>query len=217
MKTLMTLSKRLTLAIVVVSGSLVMSTTSKAQVGFAIGPKAGLSITSYQGDGAGNVTARANWVAGAFANIQIIPAFCIQPELLISQKGASQTKGFRTNDINVTYFDVPILAKIRLPIQNVFFPHVLIGPDFAYNIGASYSSVDTRTGLTITTSTTNISKSDVGGLVGLGFDIQSRSIFFTFDARYGFGFSNLGDDTYNLNFKNSGWTFAAGIGFRIGD
>ncbi len=185
-----------------------------AQMAIAIGPKAGFSVTSFQVTDANDIKTRSTAQGGLFLNWQLHPIFAIQPEAIISQKGATYTKNGRRTDVKLNYFEVPVLAKFRIPIGDVFFPHFLIGPDFAFNTNVDYTSTDTQSGTVYHTSGDDITKTDVGGLMGAGFDIQAKHLFFTLDGRYGYAFNKLGDNTYNV--RNIGWTFTAGIGLRFG-
>jgi hypothetical protein len=196
---------------------LITSANVYAQFGLAIGPKAGVSISTLRGADLNNIDSRASWLGGAFINAQITPVFTIQPEIIFTKRGAEFTSNDVRRNIKVNYFEVPVLAKFRLPIGDVVFPHIVVGPNFSFRTNVNYSSYDTNNGTVITTNDTDVKKSDVGAIVGAGLDIQTRNsgIFFTIDGRYGFGFNNInrGDDTIEI--KNAGWYFSAGIGFLL--
>lgn len=199
-----------------IAGALVSSAlapSAQAQMALAIGPKAGLAITSFDTD-ANEIKSRTSALGGLFLNWQLHPIFAIQPEALFSQKGAVYTQNGNRTDIKLNYFEVPVLAKFRIPVGDVFFPHFLIGPDFAFNTNVKYTSVETSTGTQYSQNGDDITKTDVGGLIGAGFDIQAKALFFTLDGRYGYAFNQLGNDVYSV--RNIGWSFAAGIGIRFG-
>jgi len=109
------------------------------------------------------------------------------------------------------------LAKFRLPIDKVFYPQILLGPDFAFNTNSSISSRDTQTGSSIVVSGGDVNKTDVGALAGAGIDFQSKKVFVTLDARYGSSFKSLSSksNAVALNLRNTGWSFTAGIGLRL--
>jgi hypothetical protein len=187
-----------------------------AQFGAAFGVKGGLTVSSFN-NASGSVSANTTGMGGLFVNLQLAPVFTIQPELVLTKKGAIQTNNNIKNDIRITYFEVPILVKIRMPFDNVFFPHIFAGPNFAYNVNSKLVVTDNNTGLYLPTNSDDIRKSDVGGILGAGIDIQSKSIFFTIDGRYGFGFNKLGSNSVYLDVKNRAWTFTVGLGIRIGE
>ena len=190
---------------------------SFAQVGLAIGPKGGIGITTFKGSDAQNVDSRTSWLGGAFLNAQISPVFNLQPEILFSQKGADYTSSETRSHLVINYFEVPVLAKLRLPLGGVVFPHILFGPNFAFKTNVDYTSEDTGNGTQVTTNDLDIRKSDIGGLAGVGIDIETKEsgLFFTIDGRYGFGFNNLDTSENSVEIRNAGWSFALGVGFLL--
>jgi hypothetical protein len=196
---------------------LALAATANAQFGLAIGPKAGVTISTFRGSDLDNIDNRISWLGGLFLNAQISPMVTLQPEIILTRRGAEFMNNNVRRNLRVNYFEVPVLAKIRLPIGDVVFPHVMLGPNFSFRTNLDYSSYDTDAGTTITTNEADIRKSDVGAIVGAGIDIQTRGsgVFFTIDGRYGFGFNNINrvDDTIEL--RNAGWYFSAGIGFLL--
>ncbi len=206
---------KLILVIVFISGSCL---TASAQFGVALGAKGGVALTTFKGTNVDNIDDRTSWLGGAFLNVQITPVFNIQPEILIGQRGADYTSGATRNKLVINYFEVPVLAKFRLPVGDSFFPHVFAGPNFSFRTNMDYTSTETNSGVVLSTNETDIRKNDIGAVVGAGFDIQSKSsgIFFTIDGRYGFGFNDLDISDNDIEIKHRGWSFAAGIGFQIG-
>jgi hypothetical protein len=199
---------------------LLAHTDTHAQFGFSVGPKGGLAVTSLRGDDAGDIEARTTWFYGIFTNFQLGKVFALQPELLLTERGADVTSNNVRSNISINYFEVPVLAKLRLPLANeVIFPHILFGPNFAFRTDVDFTSTDTQSGGAISVSTDDIRKSDIGGLVGAGVDIQTQGsgIFFTLDGRYGWSFQDLNDNDNMIALRHSGWMFAVGVGFRIGN
>lgn len=195
-------------------------TESNAQFGFSLGPKGGVAITSLKGTDANNVDARTSWFYGAFANIQLGKVVALQPEILITERGAEVTSNNSRSNISINYFEVPVLTKIRFPLANeVIFPHILVGPNFAFRTDFDITSTDTQSGGSIAVSSDDVRRSDIGGLVGAGVDIQTRGsgVFFTLDGRYGWSFQDLNDDDNMIALRHSGWTFSLGVGFRLGN
>jgi hypothetical protein len=212
-----TLSRVIMLTLVLVS----FHFYSNAQFAFSLGPKAGVAITSFHANNA-TVSARANGFWGLFTNFQLGRGFAIQPEFLMTRRGADVTSNNSTTRFKLNYFEVPILAKFRLPLANeTVFPHLLVGPNFGFKTKFNVSGTDTGNGTTVMANTSDIKKNDVGGLVGAGIDFQTRTsgIMFTIDGRYGFGFSNAysNNNTTAVTLRNIGWMFSAGLGFRIGN
>lgn len=210
-------SRKLSIFVALTLFCAAVSIESSAQFGLALGPKAGVSITTLKGADATNIEERTNWLGGIFLNVQITPGFNLQPELLFSQKGADFTSNNVRTNLVVNYFEIPVLAKLRLPIGEVFYPHILFGPNFAYRTKVQYTRTETLTGTAITTNNDDIRKSDIGGLVGGGIDFQTRhsGLFLTVDGRYGFGFNNLNRSDNSIEIRNVGWSFSLGVGFLL--
>lgn len=187
---------------------------SQAQVSFSIGPKGGLSSSSFSGDSAGTVTANTSWAAGAFMNFHFLKFLAIQPELLIHQKGASQKIGMRTNEIKLNYFEVPVLLKLMVPVDNHIYPHVLVGPSFSYRMGGTFKATNTESGTIVNFNEGDLKKYDTGGILGVGVDFETDHLYINLDGRYGFGFSDIGENSVKL--KNRNWTAMLGIGYRFG-
>lgn len=202
---------------VVIAGFLslhLLSLSTSAQRALAFGGKLGVGITSVQAPNSTDRLSRTAALGGVFLNVQLAPAFALQPEALLSQRGATYTKDGTRTTLKLTYFEVPVLAKFRIPVRDRFFPHFLIGPDFAFNTSSRYTTVDTQTGRTYSYNNGSITSTNVIGVIGGGFDIQVKHFFFTTDARYGYGFNDVGKDAFSV--RNIGWSFSAGIGFRLG-
>lgn len=208
------LKKQLTIILII---AVIPATQSYAQFGIALGPKAGVGVTTFRGLDEYNIDERTGWVGGLFLNIQFTPVFTLQPELLLSEKGAEYSDNNYSVSAEISYFEVPVLAKFRIPINDIFFPHIAVGPNFAFRTDLKYSGRQTDSGATINLNKDEIRKHDIGAIVGAGLDIQTRDsgIFFTIDGRYGIGFTNINKNDDVIEVRNAGWRFAAGIGFLI--
>jgi hypothetical protein len=188
---------------------------AKKDGGFSIGPKGGVSICRYKGSHNSSTGDRTGAVIGGFANISFLRVFSIQPEFFFSQRGgAAGNIDNSTSNYKLSYMEVPILFKLRLPIDRTFFPHVFVGPDIAYRLYSNSTTTDAN-GNTVDIRDANLRRLDTGGVLGAGLDVQSKRIFFTIDGRYGFSFNNLGNSAYNLNVNHRSIVLLAGVGFRF--
>lgn len=205
------------IALAVTFAILIFSFSFNAKTEISLGPKLGVAFTSFSGSNIGDIKSKTNWVAGLFLNVQLTSSIVLQPELLFSKKGAIQTQNGSSNNISINYFEVPILAKYRIPIVGVFYPNFFMGPDFAFKTKSSFSSTNTLTGESVQVNSGDIKKSDIGGIFGAGIDIKALGLMFTLDGRYNIGFSNLvsSGNAYNLDIRNKGWTISAGVGIRF--
>ena len=186
-------SKKITCVFAVTIVLSIINSHTFAQLGLALGAKGGIGFTTFKGADVQNIDGRTSWLGGAFLNTQISPVFNLQPEILFSQKGGDYTTSGTRKHLVINYFEVPVLAKLRMPIGDVVFPHILFGPNFAFRTNVNYTSDETGGGTQVTGNDIDIRKSDIGGLAGVGIDIETKDsgLFFTIDGRYGFGFNNL--------------------------
>ncbi|MFL5730398.1 MAG: porin family protein [Cytophagaceae bacterium] len=187
----------------------------KKDGGISIGPKAGASFTSFGGHDAGDVKARIGFAGGAFLNVSFLKVFSVQPEILFHEKGATNTSGTMRQNIRMNYIDIPVLFKLRLPIQRTFFPHIFAGPDCAYLVNEKNNNTDMQTGDQSSTGIKRFHHLNTGGVMGAGLDVQSGNLFFTLDGRYGFSFNSVGDSSFRLDVYNRNITVLAGIGIRF--
>lgn len=89
--------------------ALIATVSAQAQVG--VGLRVGANYSGWQGDGAGDNDRIFGGHAGLTANIPVSADnfFSIQPEVLLSMKGASMND----NDLRIYYLDVPLLARVN--------------------------------------------------------------------------------------------------------
>lgn len=185
-----------------------------AQTTVAVGPKLGASFSGFRGDDAGAINLRKGLAGGLFVNISPLEFLSIQPELMFQQKGAVNKNddfNFR-EDVKIGYMNVPLLFKLRLPIDRTFYPHVYLGPQFSYALKSEYSisALDAGT----LSREIDIRNYDLGGVFGFGLDIESNHLFFTTDFRYGLG-GLLLDNENDIQLKNKDMAILLGVGYRF--
>ncbi len=166
-------------------------------------------------------------VAGVFLIYEFDNGFGVQPELLSSEKGVSTGlyEGFVDVDmnLNLSYIELPLLAKYTFPLKGSFKPNVFAGPSLAYSLS---SELEATAGILSAgvdfSSMTHVT--DFGIVLGAGFGWEVGDGIITFDARYTRGFTNViltGDfeingDTQTIegdDFKNHGMAFMLGYVF----
>jgi hypothetical protein len=147
-----------------------VSTAAQAQYrgrggNVSLGIKAGASLTSFTGDDANtflgrNVSYRAGFQAGVFANIGFAKLFAFQPELLYSQKGANLKDvdaGLRLH-----YIDIPLAFHVNT--DGFFFE---AGPQVGFLVAArnefGSASTDVKSAYKAV---------DFGYLAGLGYQLK---------------------------------------------
>jgi len=113
---------------------------------------------------------RIGLLAGVYAVIPIMgTSFSIQPEVLYTQKGAE----INNVEINLSYIQVPVFARINFTTESILAPHLLLGPYVGFNLTSENSFT--------------VNKTVFGLAIGAGIDISS----ITFGARYSQGLSKV--------------------------
>lgn len=182
----------------------------------SIGFKAGYTAANLRGNDADNMDWRSGFAGGLFVNIPVVQLFAIQPEVLFRQRGAYNRFEITNIEqrIKLTYIDIPVLFKLRLPIEGTVYPHIYAGPRASFSLKGEYE-VDLYNGSTFTDQI-NVRKYDFGGVAGFGVDVLTDKIFFTSDFRFGLGALKVDDSNEPLDLKNKDISIMFGIGVNIG-
>jgi len=91
------------------------------------------------------------FVFGGFINYKINESFSVQPELLYVKKGVKShgtaniifDESFAvtytlTEKLNLTYLEIPILAKFNIPMEGKVRPSVYAGPALGFKLSGAY-------------------------------------------------------------------------------
>lgn len=178
------------------------------------GVKAGVNFADLnfrEFDGVENPDKRTGIVAGGFIVWPVTPVFAVQTEALYSQKGASVSSQGFAGELQLDYFDIPILARFSTSPSPRARVHVYAGPSFNFNLRA-------RTTATFMGETSvqdfedEIRTFEAGLVVGAGVEV-ARLLF---EGRYAWGLSNVdaeeGTGT-DPTVKTRVLSFTAGIRF----
>jgi hypothetical protein len=169
-----------------------------------MGIKAGTTSSAYAGSSAlGNSASRSGLVIGGYLS-QGFLLFDLQVEGLYIEKGNSFSSGGFNRYSNISYFEVPVLAKIKpLPLIDL---SVYAGPYAAFLLSGKDFGKD-GVGADINGDSSIFNSLDYGAVIGVGY----RFFAFSADARYEVGFQ----DVYKSlpGFKNGTLSLSVGYGF----
>ena len=190
------------------------NTASYAQQRFSAGPRLGLNLSKYVGDGVVNNKVIPGLSAGAFVMYSSLNHFGISADLLYSQKGAKYTQtaaGEVTQRVN--YLEVPIALRYFLTRSGDFRPNLFVGPALGFKLNASQKIENTGVKTDITD---GVKPVDLGLMAGfqLNFKGLGPRQRFLIDGRYTYGLSSI--SAVSGNGHNSVFTIALGYGFGIG-
>ncbi|NOT34911.1 MAG: outer membrane beta-barrel protein [Candidatus Eisenbacteria bacterium] len=211
--------RRLMFAALTLACMVTVSSTPPAQAGTEFGIKAGVTGATLTGDIA-DVTdpERTTGITGGLMLAIKLPGdlFAIQGEALYVKKGAkwtdlasSPSPPFSSDgEVNLEYIELPVLARMSLPLGLPLSPFIVAGPTFGYSISAKFKPEDTT--LDEQDLKDQIKKLDTGFAVGAGARLGPA----TLEARYGSSLSDVQEDNgAALPTKNSVFTVMAGFVF----
>ena len=188
-----------------------------AQNHSTLGIKGGMNISHLSVSGLSDETNRIDYHAGVFGRIGISNCFSIQPEVLISGKGAELNfdNAFVTGGtiLSLQYIDVPLLAVLHAGPFNFHG-----GPYISFLIDASVKNVSDDDGSDFESEINedNFNKVDAGLAAGAGLELGAL----TAGVRYLHGMTPVGKDkmffgqSYNFpEGKNTAWQVYVGLKF----
>jgi len=181
------------------------------------GVLAGLNVATAGGNDVQNAGSRTGLAIGGFATFHLANGFGIEPELLFSQKGASQSGGGETETFKLDYIEIPVLARYDVATRGPAHPYFLAGPALAFQVSCNLEA--TSDGESQSASCDDLADQfdlhkktfDFGGQIGAGVAFPAgKKMNLSFSVRYTLGFTDVFD---NVDAKNRNWSFLAGLTF----
>ena len=172
--------------VLLVLTAITVTTLSYAQVQFGV--KAGVNIATVTGSGANSdnipgKTSLINFNAGGLVSIPVSGSFSVQPELVYSGQGVKGSEDGESETVNLSYLNVPILAKYM--IASGF--SVEAGPQIGFLLSAKEKVTEGSSSATTTIPNTN--SVDFSIAAGVSYLLSSNNL--GFDARYNIGLTNV--------------------------
>ena len=166
-----------------------------------LGLKGGLNVATLStADNNSSIDPRVSFNVGGLAHIHLNKEFAIQPELLFSGQGATQTISGTEHKTNLNYLQIPVLLQYM--IGTGF--RIETGPQFGALVGAN------REVGSVKVDTKNAYKTmDVAWVFGAGYLTNSG---FGIDARYNVGLTNINDVSST---KINNRVFSVGIFYQF--
>ena len=204
-----------TARLLVVGLALLPLSALQAQTGARIGPMVGIVNSSFRGDDAGDAGSRTSFLAGGFVWFPLSRQFALEPELLYVRKGAETTIEDVTGTLALDYIEIPLLAQIRFPSQDVT-PYILLGPAFSFRTGCKLSIESGEAELSADCEAegvdVGIKDTDFSLIGGLGLEVQN----FMVSLRYDHGLSQLPSEG-DGSVYNRAIAITFGYAFRLGN
>ncbi len=155
------------------------------------GVKAGINISTLEGDFFDDSDSRIGFAAGFFAIIPFDNTFSFQPEILYSAQGINTTvEGeFTDQREELDYLQLPLLLRADFGSFNFH-----LGPQVGVGVWNSFN--------------TEVYKNfDYSALAGIGLDVTKA---FFIEARYSYGFRNIIEDAVGIEGKKRYFQFMVG-------
>lgn len=149
------------------------------EVGTRFGLKVGLNSANFGGDD--DTKTRFGYHGGPYLSIGISENFAIQPELLYSTQGAEVTANNVSRKQDLSYINLPIMAKIY--VANGF--NIQVGPYVGVLLDFDSHADDNTASVKV-----DYKGYDFGVGLGLAYEFTGG---FNFGARYNFGLADISD------------------------
>jgi opacity protein-like surface antigen len=184
-----------------------------------IGIMAGVNLAKISGDDITSADNRTGFLAGLFMTFHLTNTFAIQPEVVYSQRGASDNSdpNFEAT-FKMDYIDIPVLLRYDIPVVGPIRPFFVAGPSFGLQVkcavGVEGQGVDASVDCDQLGQDAEVQFEnktfDLSGVLGAGLDFRLGGHTLMVGARYQHGFSDVVKDA---SAKSRTWSVVAGLGF----
>jgi hypothetical protein len=201
-----------------------------AQVSLDTGVRAGVSASSFRGSDIDDLTQagdfvdialdrRTGFTVGVFASFSVLDLLAVQPEVFYVQRGAAVnlTAGTSSTDflqstgtVEADYLQIPVLAKLRVPVGGPVTPFVALGP--AVTVKLSETSAASIAGTEFFRGEI-LQDRDFSAIVAGGVDLPTAFGTVLLDVRYDFGLTSVfeTDGGESSDIFNGALTVTAGV------
>ena len=173
------------------------------QAALSLGLKGGLNFANINTSNIGSAYAsRTGYHVGAFVLVKFAK-FGIQPEIIYSQQGSSVQFSGPNVDTNLSYLNIPVIAKLYL----VGGFNLQVGPQFGFLMSATGPVLSSGGSVTTGDIKSSLTGSDISIGIGAGVDLPFG---LNFDARYNLGVSDVNNQAGSAAAKNQVFQFSVG-------
>jgi hypothetical protein len=183
--------------------------------------KGGISYAKVTNDVGGDSDSEMGYVLGLAMTYDLIPGLSLQPELLYVQQGGKydialvDEGGMPVGNgeliWDLDYIQVPVLARISLPLLGTAIPTIIAGPALAFNLSSDYTQK--MSGEEVSGNIDDISSTDLSLIIGAGMKLGAGPAGAILEVRYNHGLTNLNDSDGPAEIKNRSIQAMAGFSF----
>lgn len=187
---------------------------SRSSFAYHYGFKGGMNISNVRADPqeleeGGSLR---GYAFGFWLGLPLSYYLTIQPEVIFSMKGDSETAAGYTASTHLSYFDLPVLAKVGFLHDARIQPSLFVGPSLGLNL-AAHSSLEGEDGEIDMDVKDQVGTVDLGLVIGGGLDFGKGGRTFGVDVRYSRGLSDV-ESGSNGSAHNEAITVMGSIGLR---
>ena len=199
---------------------LTLATVPLMGQGISLGFRGGLnSATESVSDDAGlDLKSRTTFHFGGIVSIGIQETFALQIEAILSEKGFSFTETGVTAALELSYLQIPILAKVIVPTPptSPVTPHFFAGPNLGFEVSCNITGEGGGVSVSAGCDASGLETKafDFGLLFGGGLSIGKGPVAFLIDVAYDLGLANI-DNTSGSSDTARNRTFMASVGLMF--
>jgi hypothetical protein len=188
--------------------------------GISLGFRGGLNSAteSFSGDAGVDIKSRTTFHLGGIVSIGIQETFALQIEGILSKKGFAFDEAGVAGAFEVSYLQIPILAKVIVPTPptSPVTPHFFAGPNLGFEVSCNVTGEGGGVSVSVECDEGGLETKalDFGLLFGGGLSIGKGPVSFLVDVAYDFGLSNI-DDTSGSSDTIRNRTFMASVGLMF--
>jgi len=178
---------------------------------WSAGVESGFGQSNLSGPAAGFDAPRAAFTAALFLDRAMSDRWNLRAGLGFSQRGGASRTAGSTAAVRLNYLEIPVVARLRLPMSGAFLPVVYAGPVFAFRLscqmsvtGAGISSDEPCTD----PGTDEPRARDAGVMVGIGGQAPFGPVSVEVGLRHVSGLVSIG---VPVDVRNAGWSMTAGV------
>lgn len=189
--------------------------SSYSQVSTSIGFKGGVNINRFTGSNVSNANAATGPYGGGFIGVGLAEVVQLQFETIYSTLGGEFAYDGDTYETSLTYLEFPLMFKLRIPVGDHLMPYGFIGQSAGFKIAedTKMQQKETEEGGVLVSNKDIFKGVNLSTIFGIGLDVKTNQLIFNLDMRYSLGTIDMAST--DLNAKNSGLIFTAGIGFLL--
>lgn len=187
---------------------IILSAVAIMAFGFAnaqdvkFGVKGGLNVANLSGDVNDN-SALVGFHVGGFAEIKVSDKFAVQPELLFSTQGAKFDEGGSDVKFNLSYLNIPVMAKYFAAEKFSLEAGPQIGFLMSAKAKGDGGSIDIKD---------EMKSIDFGVNFGAGYDFTEN---LSAGVRYNLGLANIAKTEAGDNTKVKNSVFSISLGYKF--